>query len=73
MTLTDTAPYAPAASVIKVLETYRETGLGGQINAAQLARLTAALSGQLRAGQDQRFLALGRRPAYIQSEEASHG
>jgi hypothetical protein len=29
MAITDTAPYAPSAGVIKVLETYRETGLGG--------------------------------------------
>lgn len=41
MALTDQAPYAPTASVVKALETYRETGLGGgPITPTLLARLS---------------------------------
>lgn len=40
MAITDTAPYAPASAVVRVLETYRETGLGGgTITAGTLARM----------------------------------
>jgi len=40
MALTETAPYAPTASVVKVLETYRQTGLGGgKLTTATLARM----------------------------------
>jgi hypothetical protein len=39
--ITDQAPYAPAAAVIKVLETYRDTGLGGRpITTDLVARLS---------------------------------
>lgn len=41
MALQDQAPYAPTASVIKALETYRETGLGGgPITPPLLSRLS---------------------------------
>lgn len=41
MAITEQAPYAPTASVVKALDTYRETGLGGgPITPPLLARLS---------------------------------
>lgn len=40
MTNSDQAPYAPAKAVIRVLETYRDTGFGGgQLDSALMGRL----------------------------------